>query len=65
MTDNTIIHYLMSENHTPSHESGVRWNDQAFGIKWPETEHLIISKKDESWEDFDMNTDGVSLQKGE
>ncbi|MCP3794836.1 dTDP-4-dehydrorhamnose 3,5-epimerase [Paenibacillus sp. CH40] len=67
MTDNTIIHYLMSENHTPSHESGVRWNDQVFGINWPESERLIISKKDESWGDFDMNTDGVSvlLQKGE
>ncbi|WP_336076715.1 dTDP-4-dehydrorhamnose 3,5-epimerase [Paenibacillus sp. 203] len=65
MTDNTIIHYLMSENHTPSHESGVRWNDQAFGLKWPKIDHLTISKKDENWKDFNMNTDGVSLQKGE
>ncbi|MGW8958250.1 dTDP-4-dehydrorhamnose 3,5-epimerase [Paenibacillus sp. NPDC055715] len=65
ITDNASIHYMVSENYTPSHESGVRWNDQAFGIKWPEVEHLIISKKDESWEEFDMITDGVSLQKGE
>ncbi|WJM07855.1 dTDP-4-dehydrorhamnose 3,5-epimerase [Paenibacillus sp. PK1-4R] len=61
LTDNTNIHYMVSESYTPSHESGVRWNDEAFGIEWPESEHTIISQKDESWNAFNMKTDGIEL----
>jgi dTDP-4-dehydrorhamnose 3,5-epimerase len=61
LTDNTSIHYMVSEKYTPSHESGVRWNDEAFGIEWPMTEQTIISKKDESWNHFNKKTDGIEL----
>ncbi|MWC30905.1 dTDP-4-dehydrorhamnose 3,5-epimerase [Paenibacillus sp. MMS18-CY102] len=64
LTENTSIHYMVSEYYTPSHESGVRWNDPAFGIEWPLTEQLIISAKDEQWKDFNLNVDGMVLSEG-
>jgi len=65
LTENTSIHYMVSEYYTPSHESGVRWNDKAFGIEWPLTEDLEISKKDDQWKDFNISTDGMILPKGD
>ncbi|UHA61590.1 dTDP-4-dehydrorhamnose 3,5-epimerase [Metabacillus litoralis] len=59
MVENTSIHYLVSESYSPSYESGVRWNDKAFGIEWPFKDEIIISPKDEQWRDFDKNTDGI------
>lgn len=65
LTDSTSIHYMVSEYYTPSHESGVRWNDPAFGIEWPFTKNLILSPKDEQWEDFNMHTNGMIQSKGD
>ncbi len=48
----TEVFYPVSAYYTPAAEDGVRWNDPAFGIAWPQTEDLIISKKDENWPDF-------------
>ncbi|MCF2716144.1 dTDP-4-dehydrorhamnose 3,5-epimerase [Paenibacillus polymyxa] len=64
LTENTSIHYMVSEYYTPSHESGVRWNDKAFGIEWPLEDGLIISSKDEQWKDFNISTDGMILCEG-
>lgn len=64
LTENTSIHYMVSQYYTPSQESGVRWNDQAFGIEWPLKEGLIISSKDEQWKDFNISTDGMILREG-
>lgn len=65
LTDNTCIHYMVSEYYTPSHESGVRWNDKAFGIEWPITENLIVSSKDEQWKDFNQSINGMIFSEGE
>jgi dTDP-4-dehydrorhamnose 3,5-epimerase len=64
LTDNTSIHYMVSEYYTPSHESGVRWDDKIFGIEWPLKDGLIISPKDEKWKSFDINSDGIILSEG-
>ena len=48
----TEVFYPVSAYYSPASEGGVRWNDPAFGIVWPQTEDLIISKKDENWPDF-------------
>ena len=45
--------YLVSEFYAPGSEGGVRWNDPAFGIEWPETTNRVMSPKDETWPDFD------------
>lgn len=56
---NTAIHYMVSEFYTPSHESGVRWNDPAFSVDWPQKQGLRISNKDMNWKDFNKETDSI------
>jgi len=51
LADDTEVTYLVSEFYTPAAERGLRWNDPAFGIRWP-TDPVVISDKDRSWPDF-------------
>jgi len=51
LQDDTEIFYQMSERYAPEYAKGVRWNDPAFGIQWPEDEQLI-SDRDQSYLDF-------------
>ena len=51
LTGNTEVFYQVSEFYSPGHERGIRWNDPAFGIKWPK-DPLVISPKDASHPDF-------------
>ena len=45
LKDNTEVFYQMSGYYAPEHARGVRWDDPAFGIKWPpERERLILLK---------------------
>lgn len=48
----TETFYLVSEYYTPSAEGGVRWDDPAFGIEWPDPSSPILSPKDANWPDF-------------
>ncbi|WDF51490.1 dTDP-4-dehydrorhamnose 3,5-epimerase [Paenibacillus sp. KACC 21273] len=59
LEDNSSISYMVSENYTPSHESGIRWNDEAFKIDWPVTDGLLVSDKDRNWIDFRRDIDGI------
>ncbi len=56
LADNSEVFYQMSACHEPGAASGVRWNDPAFGIAWPEEKNRIISRKDAELPDFDDNT---------
>lgn len=47
------VHYLVTELYTPSAEGGVRWDDPAFGIEWPDPANAFLSAKDASWPDFE------------
>jgi len=51
LTDDTVVLYQMSEVYHPESEQGVRWDDHAFGIKWP-LSVKIISEKDLRYKDF-------------
>lgn len=51
LEDNTIVLYQMSEFYHPECARGVRWDDSAFGIKWP-LSNRIVSKKDMNYPDF-------------
>lgn len=46
------VHYLVTEFYTPESEGGVRWNDPAFAIQWPDPENAFLSDKDAAWPDF-------------
>lgn len=51
LEDNTEVDYLMSESYQPGTARGIRWNDPAFGIKWPIAVEEI-SERDAGWPDF-------------
>ncbi len=52
LEDDTEVVYQMSEFYVPEAARGVRWNDPAFGIRWP-LPVTIISERDRSYADFD------------
>jgi len=51
LADNTEVFYQMSEFYAPEYAQGVRWNDPAFGIQWPDHERTII-ERDQQYADF-------------
>lgn len=51
LEDNTEVTYNVSQFYTPGAERGLRWNDPAFNIGWPEKVQ-VISDKDNNWPDF-------------
>ncbi len=51
LVDGTEVFYQMSEFHAPEHARGVRWDDPAFDIRWPDDER-IIAERDRTYEDF-------------
>jgi len=51
LEDHTQVFYQMSHFYHPASAGGVRWNDPAFNIQWPEDERTI-SERDRSFPDF-------------
>jgi dTDP-4-dehydrorhamnose 3,5-epimerase len=52
LEDQTEIFYQMSEFYDADSARGVRWNDQAFQIAWPEKVQ-VISERDRSYPNFE------------
>lgn len=52
LEDNSEILYLVTAGYAPASERGVRWDDSAFGIQWPETAERIMSDRDCAYPDF-------------
>jgi dTDP-4-dehydrorhamnose 3,5-epimerase len=52
LTDQTEVLYQMTDFFAPHLSSGVRWNDPAFGIRWPIAD-IVISERDELCARFD------------
>ncbi len=53
LEDHSDVLYQVSHPYTPAAESGVRWDDPAFGIVWP-LPVTAISPKDAAWPDVDL-----------
>ena len=54
LSDDTEVHYQMTDAFAPEFAGGVRWDDPAFGIDWPECvegERTII-ERDRQYPDF-------------
>ncbi len=53
MSEKAKVQYLVDNRYMPSHEFGIRWNDEDININWqkvfPEKENLILSEKDKNW----------------
>lgn len=45
---NTLVSYHMTQKYDPSLSRGIRWDDPALSIKWPESP-VVIAKHDEKW----------------
>lgn len=51
LADASEVFYQISTPHEPASARGVRWNDPAFGIAWPEPV-LVIAPRDAEFPDF-------------
>jgi dTDP-4-dehydrorhamnose 3,5-epimerase len=51
LQDGSDVFYQMSEFYNPEAARGVRWDDDAFGIVWPEKVE-VISERDRTYPDF-------------
>jgi dTDP-4-dehydrorhamnose 3,5-epimerase len=52
LEDETETSYLMSQRYEPSAGRGVRWDDPAFGIEWPDEGDRTMNERDRTWPDF-------------
>jgi dTDP-4-dehydrorhamnose 3,5-epimerase len=52
LTDNAETYYHVSAPYSPTHASGVRWNDPRYDIQWP-LGLTEISARDAEWPDFE------------
>ncbi len=53
LADDSEVLYQMTDVHAPELAAGVRWNDPAFGIRWPITSDIVIAPRDACYPDFD------------
>jgi len=55
LTDDAEVFYQISAFYHPDAARGVRWDDSAFGIAWPDTggEERIIAAKDRAYGDWE------------
>jgi dTDP-4-dehydrorhamnose 3,5-epimerase len=51
LTVDSEVFYQMSRAYVPGAGRGVRWDDPAFAIAWPDDER-IISERDQIWPDY-------------
>jgi dTDP-4-dehydrorhamnose 3,5-epimerase len=51
LDDHTQLFYQMSEFYHPESARGIRWNDPAFGVVWPDS-ITAISDRDQAFIDF-------------
>ena len=51
LEDDTEVFYQMSHSYVPESARGVRWDDPAFSIRWPEGPR-ILSERDKNYPDF-------------
>lgn len=52
LADDTEVFYQMSAYYAPESGRGVRWDDPAFGIEWPEAAARLMNARDRNYPDF-------------
>lgn len=51
LSETTEILYQISSQYSPDHARGVRWDDPAFDIRWPDVPR-VLSERDRTFPDF-------------
>lgn len=54
LSENAEVLYLVSESYSKELERGIRWDDPAFHIQWPEPPR-VISDRDRAHPDFSVD----------
>jgi dTDP-4-dehydrorhamnose 3,5-epimerase len=54
LVDDSEVLYMVSQPYVPESGRGVRWNDPAFGISWPDVGTQVLIARDESYPDFNL-----------
>jgi dTDP-4-dehydrorhamnose 3,5-epimerase len=57
LEDDSEVQYQMSQFYRPEASRGIRFDDQAFGISWPE-EVAVINERDRSYPSFSAAQSG-------
>ena len=52
LMDNSEVCYEVTHTYAPANSYGVRWNDPAFKIDWPEATERIMIARDREYPDF-------------
>ena len=52
LEDESEVLYLVTNGYAPESGCGIRWNDPAFGIRWPDVGELIVNDRDQNYPDF-------------
>jgi dTDP-4-dehydrorhamnose 3,5-epimerase len=52
LEDESEVFYQMSQLYSSDHGRGVRWNDPAFAIPWPQDRRTIL-ERDQNYADFE------------
>jgi dTDP-4-dehydrorhamnose 3,5-epimerase len=52
LEDAAEVLYAVTCPYVPGAECGLRWDDPAFAIAWPDVGEILVSDKDRSWPDF-------------
>jgi len=52
LQDASEVLYMMGHEYVPHAASGVRWDDPAFTIDWPETAERVLSERDAAYPDY-------------
>jgi dTDP-4-dehydrorhamnose 3,5-epimerase len=55
LVDNSEVHYQMTAAYVPTAARGVRWDDPAFAIRWPdppEGSERVMSPRDRAFPDY-------------
>jgi dTDP-4-dehydrorhamnose 3,5-epimerase len=56
LVDETEVLYMMSAPYVAEASTGVRWDDPAFAIAWPEANSRTLSDRDRRWADYDPDS---------
>jgi dTDP-4-dehydrorhamnose 3,5-epimerase len=52
LANDTEVFYQVSDYYEPPSCDGVRWNDPALGIRWRESQNMILNERDRTYPDF-------------
>lgn len=52
LVDDTEVFYMVSGVYVPDSGRGVRWDDPAFRIEWPEVGRRVLLRRDQEYPDY-------------